>query len=107
MKSYSNDKFLILWGDEIFGIHTFLSRRRGSRDKRNIEPSSNRRPGSTTELCVIANCPLEVRALPLQQQKAPITLIINVLGAFLFVSGDTIGDTKIILSHFTEKCFYT
>jgi len=30
---------------------------------------------------------MKVRALPLQPQKAPITLIINVLGAFLLVSG--------------------
>jgi hypothetical protein len=37
---------------------------------------------------------MEVRSLPLQQKKAPITLIINVLGAFLFMLGDTIGDTK-------------
>jgi hypothetical protein len=32
---------------------------------------------------------MEVRTLPLQLLKAPITLIINVLGAFLFVLGDT------------------
>ncbi len=80
-----NEKFLILWGDEIFGRHASLSRRWGSRDKRNIEPSSNRRPGSTTELCVIANCPLEVRSLPLQPQKAPITLIINVFRSFFIL----------------------
>jgi hypothetical protein len=44
---------------------------------------------------------MEVRSLPLQPQKAPITLIINVLGAFLFVIGDTIGDTNINLIQVT------
>jgi len=37
---------------------------------------------------------MEVRSLPLQQKIASITLITIVLGAFLFVSGDTMGDTK-------------
>ena len=49
---------------------------------------------------------MEVRSLPLQQKKAPITLIINVLGAFIFVSGDTIGDTKINLIYNREILYF-
>ena len=58
-----------LWGDEIFGRHALLSRGWGFQDKRSIEPltGNGRRPGSTTELCAMANCPVKVRTLPLQQ----------------------------------------
>ena len=69
----------ILWGDEIFGRHALSSRGWGSQDKRSIEPRCRKvlRPGLTTGFCTAANCPVEVRLLPLQPDTGCIKSVVS------------------------------
>ena len=101
MKSLQNRHYL-LWGDEIFGRHALLSRGWGVQDKRSIEPLGRNtwRPGSTTQLCVMANCLVEVRSLPLQLQSDEYSSDFFVFIPFSFL----LSNAQI---HFTMKYLFS
>ncbi len=82
----------ILWGDEIakaWQTYPLVSgvEKTGQTKHRAVQVAIPARPGSTTELCVLANCSVEVRALPLQHLKSLSDFFRE---AFLF-SGITMG----------------
>ncbi len=78
MKNTLKWPFLILWGDEIL---EYMPPCLGGGDNGINE---------TTELCVIANCLMEVRALPLQQQKA----FLNFQGGFFMTIRSNTDDSR-------------